>query len=55
VSQEYESLAAYLERTNPTIEPILAALRYQAVCYRTRRTVEVTTRKYRARRRRKKR
>lgn len=47
---EYESLAQYLERTNPLVAPLIQALRHQVTCARTRRTVRVIARKPRARR-----
>lgn len=51
----YYSFARYLERTDPIIGPMITALRFQRTCERTRRTVEVTARKHKARRRRKRR
>lgn len=49
-AEEFESLAQYLERTDPIIAPLIRTIRFQRVYERTRRTVAVIARKPRARR-----
>lgn len=55
MTDEYYSFAQYMERTHPIVGPMITMLRFRRTCERTRRTVEVTARKHKARRRRRRR
>lgn len=51
-AEGWESLADYLRRTNPLMRELMRNARRQLHAARNRRAVEVATKKYRARKRR---
>lgn len=53
IENGWEPLGEYIRRTNPVVAEIYWRLRWTDTCARTRRTVQVTARKHRARRKRK--